>query len=85
MTDLPEPPNGTPEAAQNVFVLRVDCSVASTRQELLARLRRPEGDGLHTRFWRFEALRGGAVLAERHGGAVIIHQEACREMLGEDV
>jgi len=85
MTDTLPTEEGPPEQGPEVFVVQVDCSVASTRLELLARLRHPHGDGLHTPYWRFETKDGGAVLAERHGGEVIIHSDVCREMLGEDV
>ena len=67
-----------------VFVLKLDLSVASTREEVLARLRHPDGDGLHTTFWRFET-KHGKVLAERNGGEVTIYREVCRDMLGEEV
>lgn len=66
----------------DVFVLRMDTSVASTREEILARLRHPDGDGLHTRFWRFETL-DGEVLAERLGAGITIHEEVCLRALGE--
>ena len=72
------------ENEHDVFVLRIDVNVASTRLEVLARLRHPDGDGLHTRYWRFETT-GGEVLAERSGGDVTIYREVCRRMLGEDV
>jgi hypothetical protein len=85
MTDALPSDNDTPDAGPEVFVVQVDCSVASTRMELLARLRHPKGDGLHTSYWRFETKDAGAVLAERNGGEVIIHADVCREMLGEEV
>jgi len=85
MTDMLPSDRDTPEPGPDVFVVQVDCSVASTRTELLQRLRHPSGDGLHTSHWRFETKDGGAVLAERYGGEVIIHSDVCRDMLGEEV
>lgn len=85
MTDATHSDFDTPSSETPVFVVRVDCSVPSSRVELLSRLRHPDGEGLHTLFWRFETKDGGAVLAERHGAEVIIHSDVCREMLGEEV
>ena len=68
---------------RDVFVLRIDASVASTREEILARLRHPDGDGLHTTHWRVETEYGD-VLAERSGGDVTIYREVCRRVLGEE-
>ena len=70
------------EAESDVFVLRMDPSVASTREEVLARLRHPDGEGLHTPFWRFETL-DGEVLAERLGAEVTIYDDVCMRLLGE--
>lgn len=85
MTDATRSDFDTPSARPQVFVVKVDCSVQSSRLELLSRLRHPDGDGLHTLFWRFETKEGAAVLAERYGAEVIIHSDVCREMLGEEV
>ena len=70
-------------APATVFVLLLDPTVESTRAELLARLRNPEGDGLHTAHWRFEAI-SGEVLAERLGSEVTIYRDVCKRLLGEE-
>ena len=67
----------------DVYVLRIDPTIPSSRDEVLARLRHPDGDGLHTSYWRFETGHGD-VLAERSGGEVTIYRDVCRRVLGEE-
>ena len=72
-----------PVERPDVYVLRIDPTIPSSRDEVLARLRHPDGDGLHTSYWRFETGHGD-VLAERSGGEVTIYRDVCRRVLGEE-
>lgn len=64
-----------------VFVACLDVTQSGVKQWIIQRLKSLRQNPMPTQHWRWESM-DGKVIAEQHGGPVIIHQQTCLALLG---